>query len=346
MYYNDGSDSIRRKSIGEVSMRLTFSSLILGLAVTVAAQNGQQRRLSPSLPTNEEFFTNSPSNAPASLQGGEYRIGRDDLIDIAVFDAPDLASSGRVSATGFVTLPLVGVVEAAGKTTQELEKTIEVVLKEKYINDPHVTVFIREYASQPVSIVGAVKMPGIYQIKGQKFLLDMLATAQGLDQTMAGKTIQVIRRKGDTAENAETITISSEDLFQNGRTELNIPIQAGDTINVLRASSIYIVGEVIQPGEVPLTQGKNLTAGTAIALGRGFTREAKRSECKIIRIHSDATKEEIPVNVAKILDGSLNDVPLLPNDILFVPSNKVKTGLMKTLDTTIAVVSGRLIYRP
>ena len=312
-----------------------------------SAQTAQPQNVRPGaviIPT-DEFLPNKPSNTPTSSAGGEYRIGRDDLIDVSVFGAPEMNSSGRVSASGAISLPLVGLVDAVGKTPQELAKGIEDVLKQQYLNDPHVTVFVREYASQPVSIVGAVRVPGIYQIKGQKFLLDMLATAQGLDQGMAGKSIQVIRRKGDSAADAETITISSEDLFQNGKTELNIPIQAGDTINVLRAASIFIVGEVVQPGEVSLTQGKNLTAGTAIALGRGFTREAKRSECKIIRIHSDATKEEIPVNVAKILDGSLNDVPLLPNDILFVPSNKVKTGLMKTLDTTIAVVSGRLIYR-
>jgi polysaccharide export outer membrane protein len=102
---------------------------------------------------------------------------------------------------------------------------------------------------------------------------------------------------------------------------------------------------VVRPGEFPLTQGKNLTAGTAIALGGGFTREAKKAECKIIRVQSDGTKEEIPISIAKIFEGSAGDVPLLPNDILFIPANRVKTGLMKTLDTTIAVVSGRLIYR-
>jgi polysaccharide export outer membrane protein len=327
-------------------MRLVIMvSVTIGLAITAWAQNGQPRRpLTPNIST-EEFLTNRPSNAPTSMLGGEYRIGRDDLIEVSVFDAPDLASSGRVSASGSISLNLVGVVEASGKTTHELERAIEDVLRKKYINDPHVTVFIREYASQPVSVVGAVKMPGIYQIKGQKFLLDMLATAQGLDQTNAGNTIQVIRRNGDSTDAAQTIVISAEELFQNGKTELNIPIQAGDVINVLQAGSIFVVGEVVRPGEFPLRQGRNVTAGQAVALGAGFSKEARRDGCKIIRIHNDGTKEEIAVNVAKILDGSLNDVALLPNDILFVPSNKIKAGLTKTLDTTIAVVAGRLIYR-
>lgn len=324
-------------------MRLACLIVIVGFATPVVAQTAPQKRSTQPLP-NEEFLTNRPSNTPTSLAGSEYRIGRDDLVDVSVFDVPDLASSGRISASGFLSLPLIGVVEAAGKTPHELEMTIEDALKSKYLKDPHVTVLIREYASQPVSIVGAVKMPGTYQIKGQKYLFDMLAQAQGLDQN-AGKTIQVIRRHGDSAEDTETIIVSAEDLFQNGKTEFNIPIQAGDTINVLRAASIFIVGEVTRPGEFPLTQGKNFTAGMAVALGGGFTREAKKNECKIVRVRADGTKEEIPVNLAKIYDSSSNDVPLEANDILFVPANKVKTGLMKTLDTTIAVVSGRLIYR-
>jgi polysaccharide export outer membrane protein len=84
----------------------------------------------------------------------------------------------------------------------------------------------------PVSVIGAVRMPGIYQVKGPKFLLDILAMAQGLDPN-AGKTIE-IRRQGDALAPAHTITISVEDLFQNGKTELNIPIVSGDVVNVLR----------------------------------------------------------------------------------------------------------------
>jgi polysaccharide export outer membrane protein len=325
-------------------MRLRFLIVVLGFAVPILGQNAQQRRIVPVTPT-EEFLTNRPSNAPSSLVGDEYRIGRDDLIEVTVFEVPDLGGIGRVSASGIVSLPLIGAVQAADKTPQEVEKAIEGVLKEKWLNDPHVTVLVREYASQPVSVLGAVKLPGIYQMKGQKFLLDMLATAQGLDQMTAGQTIQVIRRKGDNAESAETITVSVEDLFQNGKTELNIPIQAGDVIHVLQAGSIFVVGEVLRPGEFPLRQGRNVTAGQAVALGSGFTKEAKKNECKIIRIHADGTKQEIAVNVGKIYEGSVNDITLMPNDILFVPANKVKNTLMKTLDTTIAVVSGRLIYR-
>jgi polysaccharide export outer membrane protein len=306
------------------------------------AQAQQPRATAPV--AAEEFLPNRPANVPTSSTGEEYRIGSDDLIEVSVFEVPNLAATVRVSATGIVSLPLIGTIEATGKTAQQLEAVIEEVLRMKYLNDPHVTVFVREYASQPVSVVGSVKVPGIYQIKGQKFLLDMLAMAQGLDQN-AGKTIQVMRRATADTQEPQTINVSTEDLFEKGRTDLNILIHAGDVINVLQAGSIFVVGEVIRPGEFVLRQGRDVTASQAVALGGGFSRDAQKDRCLIIRLHRDGSKEEIPVNVGKILDGSLTDVALSPNDILFVPANKLKSGLMKALDTTIATLSGRVIYR-
>jgi polysaccharide biosynthesis/export protein len=302
----------------------------------------------PTLPvpiTLDDFTSNRPVNTPSSFGAQEYQIGKDDLIEVTVFEVQELNVIARVTASGMISIPLVGPIDVAGETTRDLQVKIEESLKAKYINDPHVTVFIREYASQPVSVIGAVKLPGIYQIKGQKYLLDMLALAQGLDHTSAGKLIQVIRRASPDSGGPQTITVSTEDLFENGRTELNIPIQAGDVINVLQAGSIFVVGEVTKPGEFVLRQGKDITASQAVALGGGFSRDAKKQQCLIIRLHRDGTKEEIPVNVSKILDGSANDVTLMPNDILFVPASKAKAGLTRALDTTIAVISGRLIWR-
>ena len=327
----------------------TLSAMLLLLPAWAQSPtaSGQLPRASVPIP-QEDFIPNKPSNTPTSLAGQEYQIGRDDLLEVTVFEVPELAAITRVTAAGTISLPLVGPLQAAGHTPLEVERSIEQALKKNYINDPHVTVFVREYASQPVSVIGAVKLAGIYQIKGQKFLLDMLATAQGVDQ-YAGNIIQVIRKGAtpnasqDPAAN-ETITIGIEDLFENGKTELNIPIFAGDVINVLRAGSVFVVGEVVRPNEFVLRNGKNITVAQAIALANGFTRDAKKKNCAVIRYHRDGTKEEIQADADKILRGDAVDVMMLPNDILFVPPNKTKTGVLRALDTTIAVVSGRLIY--
>lgn len=322
-------------------MKVTYMIAMMMFSIAASGQ-GQTPRVSV---LQDNFTLNGPSDAPTSSEGREYRIGKDDLLEITVFEVPELTATTRVGASGAISMPLVGSLDVAGHTPREIEGKVEEALKTKYINDPHVTVFIREYASQPVSVIGAVKMPGIYQIKGQKSLLDMLAMAQGVDATAAGSTIQIMRRQTDSSVPPRAITISTEELFQYGKSDLNIPIEAGDVINVLQAGSIFVIGEVVRPGEFVLRQGKDITAAQAIALGSGFSREAKKQDCVIIRVHRDGTKEEIPVNVAKILDGSIDDVRLMPNDILFVPANKLKTGFMRVLDTTISTVSARLIYR-
>src|SRR5262249_8418698 len=142
----------------------------------------------------DDFNSTKPSNAPTSAPGREYHIGKDDLIEVAVFGVPELNTVGRVTASGTISMPLLGPVDVIDASPQEVERKIEEGLKKNYINEPHVTVFIREYASQPVSVLGAVKVPSIYQIKGQKSLMEMLAMAQGLDTATAGSTIQILRR--------------------------------------------------------------------------------------------------------------------------------------------------------
>jgi polysaccharide export outer membrane protein len=323
-------------------MKVVWILLVMIFSIPTWAQS---QRPVPSL-RQEDFTSNAPSNTPTSAKGKEYRIGADDLIEVSVFEVPELAAASRVTASGTISMPLIGPVSVAGYTPQEVERSVEEALKKNYVNDPHVTVFVREYASQPVSVLGAVKLPGIYQIKGQKSLLDMLAMAQGIDATSAGKIIQVIRAKGaDQAVAAsETLTVDIEDLLDNGKTELNIPIFAGDSVNVLRAGSVFVVGEVVRPNEFVLRNGKNVTVMQAVALANGTTREAKKNNCSIIRYHRDGTKEEIRVDLGKVLSGGAVDVTMMPNDILFVPAAKVKSSLSRALDSTISVAVGRMIY--
>jgi len=321
--------------------------ILFFLLVLPGVQNPVQSIRKEPVRANE-FSLNMPTNSPSS-GGEEYRIGRDDLIEVSVFEVPDLGTVARVSASGLISVPLMGSIHAAGKTPQEMERLIEEALKKNYVNDPHVTVFIREYASQPVSIVGAVKLPGIYQLKGEKSLLEMIALAQGLSTT-AGRHIQIIRRKGtvsgaERAANAETelIVIDYEEL-QKGNVDLNVLIRPNDIINVSEAGSIFVVGEVLKPGEYILRQGRDVTVTQALAYGGGFTREAKRSEGLIIRPHPDGTRDEFPIDMQKILSGKAIDISLTTNDILFVPASKTKAGLNRALDSAFAIVVGRAIY--
>ncbi len=311
----------------------------------------------------------SVPDAPATLVGdtpillpvvsNEYRVGQDDLLQITVFEVPELGTTARVTASGYVSLSLIGPVKASGLTPNELGMHIESLLRERYVNNPHVNVFVSEYGSQPVSMIGAVSRPGIYQIKGEKSLLSMLALAGGLTGS-AGKTIQIIRGSGTIETDApsrgglnappnlnlpaEAIAVNVEDLTENGRTELNVPIYSGDIINVLQAGSIFVVGETKGPGEYVLRNGRNVMVTQAVALGGGFTENAKRSATLIIRLHRDGSREEISVDPDKIMKGEMPDVALLPNDILWVPPSKAKPALRRTLDTAIGIATSVLMF--
>ena len=279
--------------------------------------------------------------SPAAKEGDpeeDYKLGPDDVVEVAIFEVPELGGTARVSASGFILLPLIGSIKAAGLDSTALARVIEDELRKKYIKDPHVTVGVREFTVQSVSVLGAVRAPGVQPLTKPKSLLDVIAAAGGVSEN-AGE-IQVIRHS-----ESNVISISVQDLLQNAKTELNIPIYGGDVvnINVLQTNSFFLVGELQKPGEYPLKLGKG-TVRQAIAIGGGFTKEAKKDQAKLIRYREDGTKEEIPLNLQKIMQASYDDPPLMANDILFIPAAKSKAGITKTLDVAIAVVSMRLVY--
>lgn len=286
-----------------------------------------------------------PSALPTPSSGPDYRIGPNDLVNISVFEFEDLATVARVTATGFISLPLINAVPAAGRTAAELEEDIENRLRDGFVNDPQVTVFIEEYGSQPVSVMGAVREPGVYQMQGQRFLLDMIAMAGGLEPD-AGKTVQIIRRPrpDDPGPTSQNIAINLEALLDRGQTDLNVPIAAGDTINVTQAGSIFVVGEVNTPGEFVLRSGRNVTATQAVALGGGFSDDAKKSDGLVIRIHEDGFREEFAVDLEKIVSLEADDFMMQPNDILLIPAAVAKAGITRALDVAVSVATSRLIW--
>ena len=313
-------------------MRIIFACVFL---MTAVAGFGQNLR-TPSQPI-ADFTSNKPSNSPTSA-GTDYKIGSDDQLDIDVFEVMELAASPRVSASGTISLKIIGTLQAGGRTPQELERAIEKALKDKQLlNEPHVTVTVREYASQPVSVMGAVRMPNIYQIKGEKTLTAMISLAQGLDPVTAGSTVQVIR-------GTEVITIDLADL-QRGEAKLDIPIYANDRINVQTAGSVFVMGEVRSPGEHILRNGMNISVLKAVTKSGGPTKEARIKNSIIIRVHEDGSREEIKLDIDKMALGKADDIELMPNDILVIPANKMKAALNKTIESTVGVVTGRLIYR-
>lgn len=320
-------------------MKIAVVGMVLLTSVLGFGQN-----LGAVLSPTDDFTSNKASTSPTSLGKSDYRIGSNDQLEIDVFGIMELDAAPRVSASGTISLKMIGTLQAGGLTPPELERAIEQALKAKdLVNDPHVTVRVHEYASQPVSVMGAVRMPNIYQIKGEKTLFSMIAQAQGLDPNTVGSTIQVIRAPNESESERQVITIDIAD-FQRGNVALDIPIYANDMVNVQAAESVFTVGELMRPDEFVLRNGKNISVLQAISKSGGPTKDAKMKAVSIVRYHKDGTHEEIPVDFDKIVQGKADDIQLMPNDILFVPPAKIKAAINKALSSTVSVVTGRLVY--
>ncbi|OFW43535.1 MAG: hypothetical protein A3J28_03785, partial [Acidobacteria bacterium RIFCSPLOWO2_12_FULL_60_22] len=236
-----------------------------------------------------EAVRSSPGNTAASTQ--DYRIGPEDLIEIGVFEVPELSRNVRVSAAGQISLPLIGTVKAGGLSPLQLEQVLTDMLRDSYLKDPQVSVFLREFKSDPVSVVGAVKMPGLYHIQTRKSVIEVLAMAQGFSEgplRQPGRTIIITRGLGTrwvdrTAESGaegplnspannpldgklpDSIEIPIKQLLESGDPKWNVPVFPGDVIRVAPAGTFYVAGDVTRPGGFPLTDFDTITVIQALA---------------------------------------------------------------------------------
>jgi polysaccharide biosynthesis/export protein len=273
----------------------------------------------------------------------DYKIGPEDLLEISVFEEEKLNKTLRVSSQGNISFPLLGVLRVKGLTANELEKEIRDLLAEKYLQNPNVSVFIKEYRSQRISVIGMLEKPGVFEITGQKTVLDMLALAGGLKED-AGQLLFLIRpphlEEGTTPDKKESIeqypqtfVIDLDELLIKGDMTINIPMIHGDMINVPASGKIFVGGEVIRPGGYPL-KGKRLTLTQAIALAEGLKPEGNGAEGKIFRYTGKGNEKEIlTVDLYAVQNGQAEDLFLKENDILFVPKSGVKNFLIGFRDT-------------
>ena len=232
----------------------------------------------------------------------EYKIGAKDLLDISVFGLEELNKTVRVSEEGKISLPLLGEIAVEGLTRAELEIKLSQLLEEKYLQDPQVTVFIREYQSKRVFLLGAVEHPGPYELLGRTTLLQVISQAGGLTNE-AGDEILVIRQLED--EEGRSIKISIDDLILRGNTALNIPLEPNDIVSIPvdKAVFVYVFGQVKKPGALEVRRSNIPTLLQAIAQAGGFSERASKSGVLIKRTGEDGKEHQIKVNVRNIMKG-------------------------------------------
>jgi polysaccharide export outer membrane protein len=279
-----------------------------------------------------------------------YRLGPDDQIMVRALHVPEIPDRPiRIGADGTIQLPLVGRVTAGGLTTRALETEVARILKQ-YVEEPEVSVELVEQRSEPVSVLGAVKTPGTYQLRGSKTLIEVLSLAGGTDNE-AGYTVRIARRLSQGALPLADARQDGSGEFTSAEVNLqqqsNLAIQPFDVITVPRAKMVYVIGEVHKPGGFVLRDTEHISVLQALALAEGMGRTAGGKGARVMRPEAaDGTRQEIPVNLNDILSGKAKDQPLLAGDILFVPNSASKSAAMRTIEAAIQMATGLVIWRP
>src|SRR2546422_9672596 len=264
------------------------------------------------------------------------RLGPGDLIEISVFDVPELSQIKlRIPNSGQVTLPLVGSFPASGATALGLQSQISDHLKTKFMHDPQVSVFVHEHKSQRVSVIGAVKQGGVFPMSGEVRLADALGLAGGITED-AGSVVYIVRRVVATpaagsksAEMEQGMTVIDLESLASGRQELNLPLQAGDVIEVPRAGTFYVGGEVQKPGAFPL-KGRTTLDQAAMAAGGGNPGRASDG-LRLYRSRPDGTKEVMKFSMNDFENGQ-SGPDLQANDVVIVGKSAGKAVLYGVRD--------------
>jgi polysaccharide export outer membrane protein len=238
----------------------------------------------------------------------------------------------------------------------------QLLIENGLVSHPQVTVFVREQTSQPISIVGAVAHPMVYQAVRPTTLLEVLAIAGGIADT-AGSDILVTRtHRKDVAElkttsmsdldkiddkGDEIITIRLQDLLESGNPVYNIPVYGGDVISVPSAGIVYVLGAgVSQPGGYVLSShGEQITVLKAVALAHGLNGFAKADDAVILRMNpATGQKDSLPVHIKQMENRKTDDVVMRSNDILYIPDSAGKKALARGVEAAVGVGTGAAVY--
>ena len=249
----------------------------------------------------------------------DYKIGPKDLIEISVFGLAELSLlTRRVSQDGKITLPLIGEIEVEGLTTTDIEKKLAGLLEEKYLQNPQLSVIVKEFRSKRISVMGAVTTPGQYDLLGRQTLLGIISEAGGFTPE-AGNYIIIIRVSPDGT--SSSIRIPLDDLILKGDAQYNIPLEPGDIVNVPedKLVTIYMLGQVRSPGAIQVKRSNVPNILQAIAQAGGFSERANKTRIVVKRKDDKGKEIQININVKEILRGKKPPFQLKENDTVFVP---------------------------
>ena len=248
-------------------------------------------------------------------------IGPGDLLDLSVFDVPELVLKVRVDVNGCVSLAFLGDLKLGGMTVGNAQRLIaRELVAHQLVKDPQVSIFIEEFATQGITVYGEVNAPGIYPLMGPHHLYDVISAAGGLT-LKSGRTVTVLH--AGQSDLPEVVALTNVNASENPLEHANVPIYPGDTIVVSKAGMVYVLGEVNKPGAFLMEDNTSISVLKATALAGGTTKLASLKGSLILRKSlAGTTQTRIPLD--KIYHGKAQDMQLHAEDIVFVPLSNIR----------------------
>jgi polysaccharide export outer membrane protein len=240
----------------------------------------------------------APGTAPSATTTGapppqDYRIGAGDLLKIQVFGSPELSTDARVAQSGTITCPLIGLVNVAGLSSSEVERTLaQKFIDGSFLKQPQVSVLIVEYVSQKVSVLGHVSKPGQYALRASSNVMDVLAEAGGVIAQTASDYATLMRGDGTKVD------LNLDALFRGDPTQ-NVAVAGGDRLYIPRAENFYIYGQVQKPGQYRLE--RNMTLSRAVSAAGGLTSRGTERRATVKRRDAKGKEDEYSLRESDVL---------------------------------------------
>lgn len=342
-----------------------FACSIATVQVTAQTPVSTTQQADPQ--TGKTSINRTAVPAITQTRDQNYRVGPGDVLDVRVFNQPQLSGERRVNEIGRIRMPFIEEFQVACLTDAEIAQLITTRYK-KFLRDPQVDVFVKDYKSLPVAVIGAVNQPARFQLQRRVRLLELLSQAGG-PSNRAGNLIHIIHSndydfcQGNSGRNAppptdgnptttasrpedqaDTIsiltalsTVNLRDLL-GGKLDANLYVQPGDIISVPEADQIYVTGAVNRPGAYALTAKITLTQ--AIGLAGGINMEGAKNRVRLVRQEPNSDKRsEVVYNLGDITKRKIEDIVLLPNDIIEVPTSLMRAASRNMLGVSISMLS-------
>ena len=316
------------------AIAITLLALVATLSVRAQSERGTTGQSASAAATS---VTNPATD-------NLYRIGPGDVLEIRVFNRPQLSRDAvRVDNHGLIRMPMMeSQIQAGCRTEAELANELA-TLYLKYQRHPHVDIFVKEYSSNPVAVMGAVDKPGQFQLHRRVRLLELVSLAGGPtdragQQVLVAHSTELASCEPTTAPSANDFDAYDLTSTLRGEGRSNPFVQPGDIITVPEAQQVFVVGNVFKPSSIPLKE--KVTVAQAVAIAGGTMADAQRNRVRILRqLPGSFTKTEIVVDLEAISKRKADDVELKANDIVEVPTSSGKRffrGLLSAVAPTVS----------